>query len=221
MIMENATKLLGLENFDEFDEFDVFKSFAEKFTNGGEKERRALIEAKIHLNIFLEEKRRKEGSSFTIPLKNFCKRCGSKGYFPYREKILKTNTCKYCQGTGVKTVHCKKCTGTGRINGEVCSTCKGSGKYHLFKKNIPCKYCKGTAERDEVVDGKIIDIQICKSCRGAGFNTEFPPILSKTNLNDTISEQLQSSRPPEFKKLANALSAALDQSPEPVVVKKE
>ncbi|MFW6242776.1 MAG: hypothetical protein ACOC2W_01320 [bacterium] len=209
-------------NVDEINERKVFNSFIEKLsTEESEKKKKEIIGAKITLFLFIDEENHRNKKAFLIPIKNYCKKCSSKGYIPEREKVLEKTSCPNCQGTGVKTVPCKKCEGTGKINDKSCSICNGTGKYKLYKtkdrnKTYYCGRCKGTGEIYVPQAGdNIIDFEICPICKGAGFNINYPAVKTPKikNLGEMIPQKIEKLKmsKPVFNQMEEAINIALSE----------
>lgn len=123
---------------------------------------------------FLDEQKAKRDLPLTIPFQNYCPTCLGRGYeIMSREKTIVTLGCDTCDETGVKKVMCIKCQGTGtRKDGSKCFTCKGSGKFYLYRNNkrgndIPCPRCKGQGEIEKLITGpELISIRTCQTCKG-------------------------------------------------------
>lgn len=201
-------------------EKNVFDNFVDKFLSAkSKKERSELIGSKITLTLHLDEECHRENRAFRVMVKNYCKKCNSKGYIPEREKILRPENCPDCDGTGIKTVPCKKCKGTGYTEGNLCSVCGGKRVYRLYKtKDRPMDYlcgrCQGTGKIQKVYSGpNIVDFEICSSCKGPGFNISFPALKTTPvrDLGDLITQKMEKHKMPKqiYGKMAEAMQESL------------
>lgn len=215
--IKNAMENLGIDG--EITEKKIFDNFIDSFLESkNEDSKNELIGDKIALTLHLDEERHKNGSAFLIPVKNYCKKCSSKGYIPEREKILKPSGCPDCDGTGIKTVPCKKCNSKGYIDGAVCSVCNGTGKYRLYKtkdrpKDFYCGRCQGTGKIQRVSSGpNIVDFEICSKCKGAGFNINFPVVKASQakDLGGMINQKMEkvNMKPVVFGQIKEAMEKA-------------
>lgn len=214
--IKNAKETLSIESTD-IDERTVFDNFLDKLISAkSEHEKSEAVKAKIALMIYLDEERHKRETAFFVPIKNYCKKCASKGYIPEREIVLEKIGCPDCDGTGLKTVPCKKCNGEGYINGSVCSICKGSGKYRLYKtknrdRNFHCGRCQGSGEVYEVhLGSNILDFEICPKCKGVGFNPHFPAVKVPQikDLGGMITQKMEKISMPTFGQMKDAFEKA-------------
>lgn len=216
--INQAKDVLGINHEEEIDERKVVDSFIDSFTNAKtEKQKSDVIGAKIALTLHIDEERHKSSNAFLIPIKNYCRKCSSKGYIPEREITYVKTQCPDCDGTGVKTVPCKKCNNSGYVEGEVCSVCKGTGKYRLYKtkdrpKDYLCGRCQGTKQIYEVQSGpNILDFEVCSKCKGAGFNINFPAVKKPEakDLGGIISQKMEKVKmKPIFGQMAEAIQKA-------------
>lgn len=157
-----------------------------------------IIGSKNVIMAFLDEQSVKWYRNMNIPITNYCGSCNGKGFQVLgREQKLISGLCDVCDGSGVKVVPCKKCQGTGSDNGQICFTCRGNGKYFLYKNRIrerdtPCPRCFGTGRREYLKTGpELYDIETCQDCGGTSIskNSFHNPVLNREVLHALKQEE--------------------------------
>lgn len=156
----------------------------------------------------LEEKTQRV--QLDIRVRNFCKKCDGKGFFPIFKVEVLHRPCTDCGGTGVLSKKCKTCNGNGEIyidpperepamvqmkEKKICPTCRGTKKYRFVKnskrrKDIKCPKCKGGGLVDVLNQtSKLDNIRICGACKGTGKRSDRPSIKANdTKTNASIAE---------------------------------
>jgi hypothetical protein len=120
-----------------------------------------------------------------------CQSCEGRGFRKKYEGFNLNGLCFHCGGEGIVSYPCKRCN-KGKINGETCPTCKGTGRFYPRDKlnnpstknipgttipGVPCYHCGATGKH-----GRNFNYFRCPPCGGIGEIKVHNPVLPRAEL---------------------------------------